>query len=266
MLTQNMSGVSYVADHSVRQPAPSCDWDTQWDTQWDLLHFFRNNAGLVPRTEAPWTRSWDRWWCNWSQLEFALVQKYHWNSLNLRHLWPVFLSKATTLQSKWECSLVIKLQRDLCQRADLTTIQIELRLFADCLNSWIPRVFFSFCYSSRGIRIWCSLPPLPSWLVLSTLERWRSACCVHAATSLNLQERFCPPWRVDSMARGTISRCHLRTLAARTQSAVLRENIFVSVFKMSSAFFVASSEPVSRTLLTSSKPPTRREDDKEGML
>ena len=75
-----------------------------------------------------------------------------------------------------------------------------------------------------------------------------------------------PPWRVDSMARGTISRCHLRTLAARTQSAVLRDNIFVSVFKMSSAFFVASSEPVSRTLLTSSKPPTRREDDKEGML
>ena len=35
---------------------------------------------------------------------------------------------------------------------------------------------------------------------------------------------------------------------------------------MNSASFVALSELVLRTLLTSSKPPTRREEDKEGML
>ena len=67
------------------------------------------------------------------------------------------------------------------------------------------------------------------------------------------------------MDRHHVSPSHLRTVAARTQS-VLRDDVFVSVFKMNSASFVALSELVLRTLLTSSKPPTRREDDKEGML
>ena len=67
------------------------------------------------------------------------------------------------------------------------------------------------------------------------------------------------------MDRHHVSPSHLRTVAARTQS-VLRDDAFVSVFKMNSASFVALSELVLRTLLTSSKPPTRREEDKEGML
>ena len=67
------------------------------------------------------------------------------------------------------------------------------------------------------------------------------------------------------MDRQHVSPSHLRTVAARTQS-VLRDDVFVSVFKMNSASFVALSELVLRTLLTSSKPPTRREEDKEGML
>ena len=59
MLTQNMSGVSYVADHSMRQLQLQAvtQWDSQWDSQWDLRVFFPNNAGLVPvLTEAPWKK------------------------------------------------------------------------------------------------------------------------------------------------------------------------------------------------------------------
>ena len=70
-----------------------------------------------------------------------------------------------------------------------------------------------------------------------------------------------------------ISPSHPRTLATRIQS-VFRDNAFVlyafvsffKIFQDELCCFVASSELVLRTLLTSSKPPTRREDDKEDML
>ena len=108
-------------------------------------------------------RIWHRWkWCDWSQMRFSL--------------W-FFSFKAASQRCKSDNTRTsYHTQGDLCQRADLTTIQIELSLFADSLNSWIPRVVSSFCYLSRGIHIWCSLPPLPAWLVLSTLKRWSSAC------------------------------------------------------------------------------------------
>ena len=54
---RTVSGVSYVADHSMRQLQLQAvtQWDSQWDSQWDLRVFFPNNAGLVPvLTEAPW--------------------------------------------------------------------------------------------------------------------------------------------------------------------------------------------------------------------
>jgi len=55
MLTQNMSGVSYVSsyvgDHSVRH----------LQLQAVMFHFFRKTAGLVPAaTEAPWKKNWHR--------------------------------------------------------------------------------------------------------------------------------------------------------------------------------------------------------------
>ena len=62
MLTQNMSGVSYVADHSMRQlqlqavDTVSLTVRTHSETHSETCFiFFPNNAGLLPAlTEAPW--------------------------------------------------------------------------------------------------------------------------------------------------------------------------------------------------------------------
>ena len=227
MLTQKVSGVSYVADHSMRQLQLQAV--TQWDSQWDLLHFFPNNAGLLPAlTEAPWK-------------EFGTGE-----SVATDPKWGLvcdFSFKATSQRCKSDNTRTsYHTQGDLCQRADLTTVQIELSLFADSLNSWIPRVVFSFCYSSRGIRIWCSLPPLPAWLVLSTLKHFKtmklsmSAWCMHAATSLNLQEWVCP---LDGWTPWTECTSPPPTSAPWTQELNLSCEmmflyVFVSVFKMNS--------------------------------
>ena len=97
-----------------------------------------------------------------------------------------------------------------------------------------------------------------------TMKLSMSACCMHAATSLNLQEWVC---LLDGWTPWTDSTSPPPTYAPWPQELNLfcETRFFVSVFKMNSASFVALSELVLRTLLTSSKPPTRREDDKEGM-
>ena len=160
MLTQKVSGVSYVADHSMRQLQLQAV--TQWDSQRDLRVFFPNNAGLVPAlTEAPWKEfgtgesgATDPKWglvCDFFIQGYKPALQIEQYSYQLPHSGGPMPTCRPYHRSDW----------------------IE---FADSLNSWIPRVVFSFCYLSRGIRIWCSLPPLPAWLVLSTLKRWSSAC------------------------------------------------------------------------------------------
>ena len=96
--------------------APSCD-AVRLTVR--LASFCPNNAGLVP-TEAPWKK----------KVQVKVVQ------LIPNKVQSAFFSfKATSRPLKSD-------KRDHCQRADLTTGQIESSLFADMLNTWICGVFF----------------------------------------------------------------------------------------------------------------------------
>ena len=133
---------------------------TQWDSQWDLRVFFPNNAGLLPAlTEAPWK-------------EFGTGESGATD--------PIWGLVCDFFMQGYKPALQIGQYQLPHSEGPMPTCRPYHRSdwieFADSLNSWIPRVVFSFCYLSRGIRIWCSLPPLPAWLVLSTLKRWSSAC------------------------------------------------------------------------------------------
>ena len=198
-------------------------------------------------------KKWHRWqWCNWSQMRFSLRffhARLQASAANRRTISSTPLggtyADVQTLppfRLNWVCLLT------------LCTVGFLECFFPSAIRQEVY-TFDAAC--RRSLHDWCFQLYNDEAQHVSMLHA-RSNLFESAGMSL-------PPWRVDSMDRHHVSPSHLRTVAARTQS-VLRDDVFVSVFKMNSASFVALSELVLRTLLTSSKPPTRREDDKEGML